>query len=74
MIGISKKIDWFKNEYGLRNKTATYIKDGRLNLNTMISVFKYVVKGEAQDSWIPSWNWKDFFSLVGILMNLRCRL
>jgi hypothetical protein len=50
MIGTSKKIDWFLNEYGLRNKTTTYIKDGRWNLNTMISVFKSVVKCEARGS------------------------
>jgi len=33
--------------YSLRNKIITYVKDECSNLNTLINVFKYVVKCEA---------------------------
>jgi hypothetical protein len=35
------------DEYGLRNKIITYVKNERSNLSTMTSVTKFVVKCEA---------------------------
>ncbi len=35
------------DEYGLRNKIITYVKNEGSNLTTMMSVVKFVVKCEA---------------------------
>jgi hypothetical protein len=41
---LAKKLIDILDEYGLKNKIITYIKDNGSNLNSMISVLKFVMK------------------------------
>jgi len=41
-----KKLTILLNEYYVRNKIVTYVKDEGWNLNIMTSVFKSIVKCE----------------------------
>jgi hypothetical protein len=44
---LAKDLIDFLDEYGFKNKIITHVKNEGLNLNTMTSAFKFVMKCEA---------------------------
>jgi hypothetical protein len=44
---LAKDLINFLNEYGFKNRIITHVKNEDLNLNTMTSAFKFVMKCEA---------------------------